>query len=161
MVGSLNQNSVIKEMHGVYFLTDTCRKSYIGYSNNISKRFRTHALKLKASAKATKRFNHCMMIMKIEGFPTSNDALSFEWFAKRRSLRVHKERLMIRNAPFPLRISKFLSVIKLNKFQLIKHNLILYVHDPHNEWSSDISKYYGIAVRPLNPPYLLEHVRKN
>jgi predicted GIY-YIG superfamily endonuclease len=72
-------------MHAVYFLTDSgSRRSYIGYTTDVFRRFRTHYLKLKAAAKYTKSFvGEAQLVAYITGFPTKHLAMSYEWHAKR------------------------------------------------------------------------------
>jgi predicted GIY-YIG superfamily endonuclease len=147
-------------MHGVYFLTNgNKRKTYIGYSNCISKRFRTHCLKLAAAAKRTKTFDECHMWAKIEGFPSSNSALSFEFLAKRRKIFSKKKRLKLKKPCPNVRLEKFLAPLLLKRFKEISKHLVLYIHDPDNTWSCEISDYYGIAVKELEPPFNPDHFR--
>jgi hypothetical protein len=155
--------------YGIYLLTDMRFKvSYCGFSgsktnssgkNCISERYRKHALKLKASAKCTKRFDGCVLIAKIEGFPTKHSALSMEWWAKTgRKVGIRKERLLLPHAPHR-RLENFLAPLKLAKFLKIKQNLTIYVNDPNKIWSSNISEFYKVNVEQLTPPFLLEHVK--
>jgi len=115
------------QMHTVYFLVDgTGRKSYIGYSNDVWKRFRTHYLKLKASAKRTKAFNGCKMVAYITGFSTHKMALSYEWYAKRPSRRL-KQFYDGSNGCYHRRIPWFMAPLHLSKFEKEVDHLSLHV----------------------------------
>jgi len=154
-------------MFGVYFLTNGFKRSYIGSatSNNarnpVSHRFRQHALKLKSGAKYTKQFAQCHLWAKIEGFPTKNTALSYEWFAKRKRLKVHKERLSLPKIVPHDRLETFFAPLLHEKFRGYRDQLIVYVRDPNQEWSKDISDHYSITVKQLQPPYENGHVQRN
>lgn len=99
-------------MHAIYFLTDKAqRRSYIGYSNDVRRRYRTHKRKLAHAAKYTKTFEGCCLWAYITGFPSKRTALSAEWHAKRRRKTVQ---------PLPwaphARLARFLHVLTMPKF---------------------------------------------
>lgn len=142
--------------HGVYFLTNQDRLSYIGYSNDVKKRFRCHSLKLKASAKYTKKFDQHVLVCYIQGFPSSNVALSYEWYAKRKRLKCHQTALQIIN-PVHKRLYKFLAPLMVDKFKQYKSHLTIYVNDPQQTWSKHISEFYQIAVLPMKKPFHSSH----
>lgn len=131
-------------MCGIYFLTDLKRKrSYIGYSNDIKKRFRTHRLKLKASAKYTKTFDGHILWAAIVGLPTKRKAMSLEWFAKRRRLKVHDKACVIENTPHK-RLFKFFAPLKHIKFKHLCPTLTIYVNDPTHQWSENLKWFYNL-----------------
>lgn len=143
---------------GVYFLTDMsyCR-SYIGYSTSVSNRYRCHSLKLKASAKATKRFDNCILIAKIEGFPSKKTAMSYEFYSRIRRLNIRKGCLKLDNCPHK-RLEHLFAPLLHEKFKKLKKHLIIYVQDPYNEWSTDISEFYKVEVSQLKPPFYPTHI---
>jgi len=126
---------MVQGPHYAYFLSDGARRSYIGYTNNIRKRTRTHQRKLRASAKYTKQWpdGACRLEAYIEGFTDYRTALSFEWFAKRgtaggrykrkrarrRKLRIGKPLKLRPTDPQPThpRLLKFLHTLLLPKFE--------------------------------------------
>jgi hypothetical protein len=143
------------------------RRSYIGFStnvNNVSKnkqtcRYRTHALKLKAGAKYTKTFDSCILHAKIEGFPTKKLSLSYEWFSKTGiRLKIRRGALKLKNSPH-YRLDNLFAPLLYEKFKDIKNQLIVYVNDPDNVWSKDISEFYGVEVRQLEPPFHPSHLK--
>lgn len=98
-------------MHTIYFLTDKAkRRSYIGYSNNVWRRYRTHKQKLAHAAKYTKTFQGCCLWAYISGFPSKRIALSAEWHAKRR-----RKVDALPWAPHT-RLARFLYILTLPKF---------------------------------------------
>lgn len=115
----------------VYFLTDTRTQSYVGYTTCVALRYRTHRLKLAHAAKATKRFAACRLEAYIDGFPTKNLALSFEWHAKRRRaaatcLGQHK------------RLDSYLATVTLEKFR----GLTLTIYLRERAWVEPVRNAY-------------------
>ena len=91
----------------VYLLTDRLYKSYVGYTNNLEKRYRTHRLKLAASARYTKSFRECRLEAYISGIETKREAMSLEWHCKRRHPKI-----LLQGASHP-RLSSFVGRLKL------------------------------------------------
>lgn len=103
----------------VYFLTDGAgRKSYIGYTTDLANRYHTHKNKLKKAARYTKRFQGCILVAAISGFPSKRCAMSFEWFAKRRKLTCHKHKIPIA-ADYHSRLENFFAPLKDPKFSQV------------------------------------------
>lgn len=67
----------------VYLLSNGEWQTYVGMTNDIGKRFHTHRCKLAAAARATKRWNGCILEAYISGIPDKRTALSLEWHCKR------------------------------------------------------------------------------
>lgn len=133
-----------KRMHCVYFLWDGGTRSYIGYSNNVFKRYRTHALKLKASAQATKSFRACHLLAYIAGFPSERAALSFEWYAKRKRHASHHEAMMFHSVHPRLRT--FFAPLTLPKFR--GDRLTLHVRD-HLDLCRPLQAFYRHDALPI------------
>ena len=57
----------------------TTRKTYFGYTKNVSKRLRQHNGEIKGGAKATRYGRPWIIICVITGFPDKTTALQFEW----------------------------------------------------------------------------------
>lgn len=111
--------------HLVYFLQNR-KKSYIGYTVNLKRRFRQHTGVIKGGAKCTSRWK-CHKDTKVlayfSGFPNNKMALSFEWHAKRRR----------RARPFSVtschaRIARFVQPLLLEKFKTTRPSLTLHLH---------------------------------
>ena len=146
----------------IYFLTDgSYIHSYIGFSTNAHKRYRTHALKLKASAKRTKSFKGCYLWVVITGFPSKSKALSAEWFAKRRlnKLQIHKKMLQLPLTCPHKRLSTFFAFLLHEKFIYLRKNLTVLIRDPNKVWSSDISSHYKVEVQNLQAPFCPDHLK--
>jgi predicted GIY-YIG superfamily endonuclease len=147
------------KIFGVYFLTDRHRKrSYCGYSNDIKTRYETHSKRLAASAKTTKSFDECHLWVQIEGFPTCNKALSFEWFAKRHKLKIHAKALKLHDSAPHKRVATFLAPLLHDKFRACCKHLTVYTHDPTGQWSDTIAAHYGVTVKAMVPPFHPTHV---
>jgi hypothetical protein len=146
---------------GVYFVTDgKYLSSYIGFSISPTiHRWRCHALKHKASAKRTKTFDSCHLIARIEGFPTKNTGLSYEWYAKSRrsKLKIRKYCLRLKNPIHP-RLSDFFAPFLHPKFELLKSDLTVFILDPHDELCNEISEFYNVQVKKMPIPYLPCHI---
>lgn len=144
----------------VYFLTNgTLTRSYIGATKCCSRRFRQHALKHKAGAKYTKTFEDCHLWVKIEGFPTYRSALSYEWFAKRKRLNIHQQRLPLEYAPHQ-RLSTFFAPLLHDKFKAYRPELTVSVRDPDLIWSTGLAEHYQVRVVQLKPPFKKEHMKQ-
>ena len=71
----------------MYFLQNE-NKSYIGFTVNLERRLKQHRRILKGGAKATGLYRDVRkteVVAFISGFPTKNQALSFEYHCKHRS----------------------------------------------------------------------------
>lgn len=55
-------------------------RTYVGFTNNMSRRLRQHNGEIKGGAKATRRGRPWELIVYVQGFLTNNEALSFEWY---------------------------------------------------------------------------------
>ena len=139
-------------MLGIYFLTDGHRRrSYIGYSTDVMKRYRTHALKLKASARYTKTFQGgCLFWACIVGFPSKRSAMSAEWHAKRRKKKSHQRTV----GDFPhSRLDSFFSILKHPKFQGAGfEDLTIYTPYPDSSWIQSVRDQYQIPVLKVFSP---------
>ena len=125
----------------VYLLSDGSRRTYIGYTTNLRRRYRQHACKLKAGAKATKYFDQCLLLAYISGFPDKRIAMSYEWYAKKRYLRCHDTKLTLIKPPHK-RLEKFLAPLHVPKFEAIRH--LLTVHVPVNH--VEVSDHYNVKT---------------
>lgn len=161
-----------EKIFSVYFLTDCKTKTYIGYTcldksllqkwkHPVAKRFRTHCFKLKNSAKRTKQFDTCRLVTFISGFPDNKTALSYEWFAKRRKLKCHRNMATFfknHGHMFPIhsnicsRLDKFFAPLNHSKFTKWKNNLTIFIDFPF-----DLSGFYKIKSKPLPFPTCKEH----
>ena len=73
-------------LYTVYFL-QSGRRSYIGFTVNLTRRVRQHRGELKGGAKYTAHWpdrRHLTVVACVQGFATKHAALSYEWHAKRR-----------------------------------------------------------------------------
>ncbi len=75
--------------YSCYILENPKRKTYVGITLDLKKRLRQHNGELKGGAKSTHKKGpwHCATL--INGFRTKHEALSFEWYMCRRSLKRH------------------------------------------------------------------------
>ena len=132
----------------VYFLTDGHRRSYIGYTTNIERRFRQHSLKLSAGAKYTKTFRQCHLKAYISGIPTKHLGLSLEWYCKRRRKSFWKKVGQLR-IPAHIdvchrRIEQFFNALKVEKFRPF-HNCMT-IHTNNAALNEFLSKELGIET---------------
>jgi predicted GIY-YIG superfamily endonuclease len=156
------------KIHSVYLLTNGQGRYYIGYSNNVNNnpkqcRYRTHALKLKHSARATKKFKTCYLLAKIEGFPTKNSALSMEWYCKRKFLKIlklgHQQKINLNSIHFSHnKLKNFFAPLLLHKFKVFAKNLTIYVQEPMFSQACLIHDIYEVRVANLNKPFLPDHL---
>jgi predicted GIY-YIG superfamily endonuclease len=102
-------------MWSIYLVQDSgSNRTYIGATNRLEHRLRTHRLKHAAAAKATKSFSGTAQpVAAITNIPSKRLALSMEWHAKRRRQRPRK--------------AAFLSVLDLPKFKGIS-NVVTVLH---------------------------------
>ena len=69
----------------VYVLANSDNnRTYVGCTNNASRRLRQHNQEIKGGAKATKCSRTWQYMIQMQGFETKSDALSFEWHCKRK-----------------------------------------------------------------------------
>lgn len=102
----------------VYFITDTRTRSYVGYTTNVARRYRTHRLKLAHAARATRRMAVCRLEAYIQGFTTDRQAMSFEHHAKRRNPGP-------KMAGQHRRFATFLAAMNLPKFEGIRFTVFV------------------------------------
>ena len=136
---------------GIYFLTDGFQhRSYIGYSTDVMRRYRTHKLKLKAAARYTKSFQGgCLFWACIVGFPSKRSAMSAEWHAKRRSRRRRRPADDTRShVRFPHhRLRSFFQILKHPKFTGPEfQQLKIYTPFPESDWMQHVKDEYNIPV---------------
>lgn len=122
----------------VYFLTDGSRRSYIGYSTDVFKRYRAHTLKLACSAKYTKGFKSCILEAYISGLPSKRAALSLEWFCKRRYKKAKQLTGKIHH-----RLSTFFHPLSIGKH---KHSDIV-IHVRRPELVKQLEDIYHLPVK--------------
>lgn len=95
----------------VYFIKNPINNhSYIGYTVDLEHRLRQHKGEIKGGAKRTQRWNgNVELVAYIKGFQTKNQAMSYEWHAKRRKRKIEPHRRHWRLAHFlkPLTFPKF------------------------------------------------------
>jgi hypothetical protein len=146
---------------GVYILSDLNFKRYfIGHSSDVNNAYRSHCLKLKSSPRETKHFKKCIMIAKIEGFPSLERAKSYKWFAstdmrlplRKNCLRIGKTRKE--------KLENFFAPLSYYKFSDLKNKLIVQVFDPCQLWSKDVKDFYNVKVRDIDEPFYPTHVNK-
>jgi predicted GIY-YIG superfamily endonuclease len=84
------RKSVQKKPPVVYFLQPKLksRKSYIGYTIDLHHRWRQHRGEIKGGAKRTRGWKDAVIIAFATGFPDQHSALSFEWWAKRKTGKI-------------------------------------------------------------------------
>lgn len=99
--------------HVVYFLQNENR-SYIGYTNNLARRLSQHRRERKGGARSTAGWPpaQTQLVAIITGFLTRNEALSYEWYAHRRSGPVQGQLPQPRHS----RIPRFLTPLHRPKF---------------------------------------------
>jgi len=102
-----------------YVLTNASKKrSYRGYTNNITRRLRQHRGIIKGGAKYTRSFDKCILQMYISGFPSKRLAMSYEWYTK------HSPYINTLN--IPRYVQTFLHPLSMKKFSSLP--LTIYVH---------------------------------
>jgi structure-specific endonuclease subunit SLX1 len=78
----------------VYLLESTNHSTYVGATMNLDRRLRQHNGEIKGGARATttkvKKGEKWNRICYVEGFPTWNEALKFEWAWKYYSRKLNK-----------------------------------------------------------------------
>jgi predicted GIY-YIG superfamily endonuclease len=62
-----------------YTITHNYINTYVGITNNFTKRLKQHNHIIKGGAKATQKYNDWELIFYISGFNNKNEVLSFEW----------------------------------------------------------------------------------
>jgi predicted GIY-YIG superfamily endonuclease len=66
--------------HWVYLIASTISKrTYVGYTNNMTRRLRQHNGEIKGGAKTTRNGRPWVLIATVQGFPDRRTALQFEW----------------------------------------------------------------------------------
>ena len=100
----------------VYLLSDGSSKTYVGMTNDIEKRYRTHKLHLSACAKYTKKWTNCILLAYFSEIPDKRTALSLEWYCKQ-SRRKHGSKLM-----------GFIRGVIHDKFKMLRLNVYLKEH---------------------------------
>lgn len=132
----------------VYFLTDGLRKSYIGYTTNIERRYRQHSLKLSAGAKYTKTFQHCFLKAYVSGIPTKRLAMSLEWYCKRQR-NLYWKRIGKLNVPLhiPLchkRLENFFNALRVSKF--VPFHKFMTIHTNNSSLNDFLTETLGIQT---------------
>jgi predicted GIY-YIG superfamily endonuclease len=101
----------------VYLLCDGSSKTYVGMTNDIMKRYRTHKLHLSACAKYTKSWTDCILLAYFSEIPDKRTALSLEWHCKRsRSKRRSK-------------VMGFIRGVMHDKFKMLRLNVYVREHE--------------------------------
>jgi len=117
----------------VYFL-QSGRKSYVGFSVNVTRRLRQHRGELVGGAKYTSRWprrENLQLVAYITGFPTKHSALSYEWHAKRvhpstqTFLPVEKTHRRLPGFFYPSTTAKFQPVQSELQVTLFHHHAIV------------------------------------
>lgn len=151
---------------GVYMLTDSRgRRTYIGYSTDVPRRYRCHCLRLRASARYTKGFDSCHLKFRVNGFPTKQMAMRFEWLAKtKRPLALRRNRpdvpgdCVIHKRMFaffaPLMDARFKKIRKLLRAQVYLKD-IPPEKQPH--LLGMLSEFYDVVFEELVPPFHPSH----
>lgn len=75
-------------MNWIVYLIESCnqKRTYIGITNNCSKRLKCHNGELKGGAKATRTGKPWKYICTVSGFDKKT-AAQFEWYAKRKKTK--------------------------------------------------------------------------
>jgi predicted GIY-YIG superfamily endonuclease len=133
----------VRDIGGVctYFMTDTARKSYIGYTKDVWRRIGEH--QGSRGAKSTRGFKQHRLIAYITGFPNQAVALSFEWHAKRHYRQYVKK---LQGVPHP-RLTYFFAPLMMPKFQELHHELTIHLCWEHDESLKHyLQKTYEVKV---------------
>lgn len=107
----------------VYFLRYK-NQTYIGATKNILKRLRQHRGIIKGGAKYTSRWDNVHIVGVVSGFTSWNQALSYEWHAKRK-----KGPRMSTPPSLPRRSQRFAGTIYHEKFKYT--NLTIHWYKPN------------------------------
>lgn len=118
--------STFLHQHVVYFLQNQNR-SYIGYTNNLVRRLSQHKRERKGGARSTAGWPpaQTQLVAIVTGFLTRNEALSYEWYAHRRSGQVQGQL----PPPGHRRLPRFLTPLHLPKFSC-RLSVVLF-REPH------------------------------
>lgn len=117
-----------------YLLIESFRngRCYRGYTVDLVRRLRQHRGIIKGGARYTKRWRGSVHLMAyVTGFESKNQAMSYEWYTKRRcdfSKPCHVCKLNplsrnLRNRRHTSRLRHFVNISKLNKFTELNLNV--------------------------------------
>jgi len=127
----------------VYFLRNE-NKSYIGFTVNLRRRLKQHKGILPGGAKCTSAWpdhSKTELLAFIGGFETQNEALSYEWHAKRRNCPPHM-RFDTDPKTHP-RFCRFFEPMLNPKFGYLDKKLTIYLVR-HHELSKTLKENYPI-----------------
>jgi predicted GIY-YIG superfamily endonuclease len=102
--------------HLCYLLfSQSSTRTYIGYTNNISRRIRAHNREIKHGARYTAAFGPWKLALLVSGFQTHQEALQFEYMAKHIRKRAHGRKMRAENFLMLIRKKKWTSNAPLAK----------------------------------------------
>ena len=120
----------------VYLLECTDKTTYVGATVNLDHRLRQHNGEIKGGAHATtikvKRGHQWNRVLHIEGFPTWQCALQFEWALKFQSRKFAKQRLY---SPMECRMLGLEALLSLD--QSTSKSIPYTEYNPQIVWEND------------------------
>lgn len=105
----------------VYLLVSINNRTYIGTTNDITKRLQAHNGLIKGGAKATRAHRPWKYVCIIDGF-TKTNALSFEWYAK----HIKRNNKYYRLSGLDNRINNIKTLLKLPIWENKKLSIVWY-----------------------------------
>ena len=133
-------------------LNSNGRKSYRGFTNNMSRRLRQHKRLICGGAKYTKTFDQCYLLCYISGFTSQSQAMSYEWYTKKNRCRCNYDSSSLLSC----KVERFLAPLLLPKFQLRSCNLKVYINPKYTiENINSIIQKYNISISNLSTIFMV------
>jgi len=126
------------------------RRTYVGITNDLSRRLRRHNGEVKGGARATRSGRPWRVLAVVRGFPSKVDAERFEWRAKRQRATKNQKLITMKGA-LPRRCANLCEVLNLKQWTKSSR--------PSQEMPLSVT-WYGSAPFGLRGRYLPEYIRE-
>ena len=131
----------------VYLIVNKeARLSYRGVTVNLARRLRQHRGEIVNGAKYTRKFDTCTLLCFIGGFESQKEALSFEWYTKKKRTSRLAERIMACMDRRQKYVARFCHTLFHPKFAKHRNRLVLYSSLVDPVFKSRLVDHYGIQV---------------